>query len=59
MLQAAFARFAAAGIERAELGVSSENAGAQRRYERLGMRPTFTVDIFERAIADGGELKDR
>ncbi len=59
MLQTAFARFAAAGIERAELGVSSENAGAQRLYERLGMRPRFTVDIFERAIADGGELTDR
>ncbi len=59
MLQNAFARFAAAGIERAELGVSSDNPAAQRLYERLGMRPRFSVDIFERAIADGGEFTDR
>jgi mycothiol synthase len=59
MLTAAFARFAAAGIEQAELGVASDNPGARRLYERLGMRPKFQADTYERPIRAGGQPTDR
>jgi mycothiol synthase len=58
MLKTAFARYAAAGIEQAELGVASDNPGARRLYERLGMTPRFRADTYERAISAGGQPTD-
>jgi mycothiol synthase len=49
MLRAAFARFAAAGLRAAELGVASDNPKAMRLYERAGMTPRFRYDTYERA----------
>jgi mycothiol synthase len=48
MLRAAFAVWAQAGLSEARLGVSSENPGALRLYERLGMIVRFQVDIWQR-----------
>lgn len=44
----AFAIWAAAGLGHAELGVSSQNVGARRLYERLGMAPRFQIDVWQR-----------
>jgi len=48
MLGRAFALFAAAGLREAQLGVSSDNPRALRLYERMGMRPRFRSDVYER-----------
>lgn len=50
LLQAAFARFAAAGLREAELGVASDNPRALSLYESRGMTPRFRVDTFERPV---------
>ena len=49
MLQNAFARFAAAGLRQAELGVASDNPNALRLYERCGMTKRFRYDTYQRA----------
>ena len=51
MLQTAFARFAAAGLREAQLGVASDNPRALTLYERCGMAPRFRIDTFERLAA--------
>jgi ribosomal protein S18 acetylase RimI-like enzyme len=51
MLERAFARFAGDGLREAQLGVASTNPDAVRLYERLGMRPRFRIDTYERAVA--------
>lgn len=48
MLARAFNRFVAAGLQEAQLGVSSDNPRALRLYERMGMRPRFRYDVYER-----------
>jgi mycothiol synthase len=53
MLRTAFARFAAAGLREAQLGVASDNPRALRLYERCGMTPRFRFDTFERSLAAG------
>ena len=50
MLGTAFARFAAAGLREAQLGVASDNPGALRLYERQGMARRFRYDTYERAV---------
>jgi ribosomal protein S18 acetylase RimI-like enzyme len=52
MLQTAFARFAAAGLRQAELGVASDNANALRLYERCGMTKRFRFDTYQRAAGE-------
>lgn len=49
LLREAFARFAAAGIGHAQLGVASDNPRALRLYERVGMKPRFQFDTYERS----------
>ena len=48
LLQTAFAGFASAGVREAQLGVASDNPRALRLYERVGMRPRFRFDTYER-----------
>ncbi len=48
LLRTAFARFAAAGLREAQLGVASDNPRALRLYERVGMTPRFRADTYER-----------
>jgi ribosomal protein S18 acetylase RimI-like enzyme len=50
LLLDAFARFAAAGLTEAQLGVASDNPRALRLYERVGMYPRFQVDVYERPV---------
>jgi mycothiol synthase len=50
LLTSAFARIKAAGLARAELGVSSTNPGAVRLYERMGMTRRYTFDTYERPL---------
>ncbi len=50
MLQSAFARFAAAGLREAQLGVASDNPNALRLYERCGMTSRFRYDTYARAV---------
>lgn len=50
LLRAAFARFAAAGLREAELGVASDNPRALSLYESHGMTPRFRVDTYERPL---------
>jgi mycothiol synthase len=52
MLRHAFACYAGAGLAQAQLGVSSDNPGALRLYERIGMKPRFQFDTYERPVAD-------
>jgi mycothiol synthase len=52
LLVESFARFAAAGLEQAELGVASDNPRALRLYERVGMRSAFQADTYERELDD-------
>ncbi len=59
LLRAAFARFAAAGLDRGELGVASDNPDARRLYDRLGMRPRFQSDTYERELMPRGQPPDR
>jgi mycothiol synthase len=51
LLRAAFARFAAAGLQHAQLGVASDNPRALRLYERVGMKPRFRFDTYERLVS--------
>ena len=51
MPRTAFARFAAAGLREAQLGVASDNPRALRLYGRCGMTPRFRFDTFERSLA--------
>ena len=50
LLREAFVRFAAAGLERAQLSVASDNPRSLRLYERVGMKPRFQFDSYERPI---------
>jgi len=50
ILTEAFARFAAAGLREAQLGVASDNPGALQLYERAGMTVKFKVETYERAV---------
>jgi mycothiol synthase len=50
LLEQAFAGFAAAGLERAQLMVASDNPRALRLYERVGMSVELQVDIYERSV---------
>lgn len=50
LLEHAFARFHAAGLSEAQLGVASSNPLALALYERLGMRPRFSIGAFERPV---------
>ena len=50
LLRRAFATFAAAGLREAQLGVASDNPGALRLYERVGMVQRFRYDTYERPI---------
>jgi len=50
LLRSAFEAWRADGIARAELTVASDNPGAQRLYERLGMRVAYVLDCFERPL---------
>jgi ribosomal protein S18 acetylase RimI-like enzyme len=52
LLRGVFAAAAAAGLERVQLGVASDNAAATRLYERAGMRVRFRVDAYERPLPD-------
>ncbi len=50
MMDATFARFAAAGIHQAQLGVASDNLAALRLYRRSGMTERFRTDTYERPV---------
>jgi ribosomal protein S18 acetylase RimI-like enzyme len=52
MLQNAFARFAAAGLRHAELGVASDNPNALRLYARCGMSKRLRYDTYHRAAGE-------
>lgn len=49
LLRHGFAGFAAAGLREAQLGVASDNPRAFKLYTRVGMRPKFRFDVYERA----------
>lgn len=51
LLRRAFARFAAAGLTEAQLGVASDNPRALRLYANVGMSPLFVTDTYERPVA--------
>jgi mycothiol synthase len=51
LVSAAVEVWLAAGVGRAGLTVASDNAGARRLYERLGMTVHSSVDEFERAVS--------
>jgi mycothiol synthase len=51
LLERAFGVWTDRGLQLAELAVSSDNGGARRLYERLGMTARFTVDSYERPTA--------
>jgi mycothiol synthase len=51
LLRSAFARFAAAGLREAQLGVASDNPPAVALYERVGMWPRYQFDTYVRPIA--------
>jgi len=48
LLQSAFARFAAAGLRGAQLGVASVNPRALALYQRLGMQERSRWDVYDR-----------
>lgn len=50
LLQAAFAGFADAGLQQAQLGVASDNPRGLSLYEGAGMTPRFRFDTYERPI---------
>ena len=50
LLMSAFAAFKAAGLNEAQLGVSSVNPKALNLYRTAGMTPRFQADIYERPI---------
>ncbi len=49
ILQGAFARFGAAGLDEAQLVVASDNPNALRLYKRCGMIERFRHDTYERS----------
>ena len=51
LLGDAFAAFAAAGLSEGRLGVASDNPRALGLYERQGMKPQFSFDVWERPIS--------
>jgi mycothiol synthase len=53
MLKTAFSRFAAAGLNEAQLGVASDNPRALTLYERCGMTARFRIDAYERPARSG------
>ncbi len=50
LLEAAFDRFASAGLREAQLGVASDNPRPLRLYERVGMSPRFRFDTYHRPV---------
>jgi ribosomal protein S18 acetylase RimI-like enzyme len=50
LLTHGFAKFAAAGLLQAQLGVASDNPRGLRVYEAAGMGPRFRFDVFERPL---------
>ncbi len=50
LLLGAFARFVAAGLQEAQLGVASDNSNALALYERVGMAPRYRADVFEKPV---------
>jgi mycothiol synthase len=53
LLRAAFDVWRADGIAQAQLTVASDNPGARRLYERLGMEIAYALDCFQRPPARG------
>jgi len=52
LLLAAFAELRRRGVRRVELGVDAESpTGATRLYERAGMRPAYSWEVWERPLA--------
>ncbi|HEX4009158.1 MAG TPA: GNAT family N-acetyltransferase [Solirubrobacteraceae bacterium] len=50
LLGTAFAGLAAAGLREAQLGVAADNPRAMTLYERVGMRPRFAFETWERPL---------
>lgn len=50
LLRCAFAAFAAAGLNEAQLGVASDNSRALALYERVGMTQRHRGDVLEKAL---------
>jgi mycothiol synthase len=50
LLQRALARFETAGLAEAQLSVAGDNPRALALYERLGMRPRFRLDVYEKPL---------
>lgn len=50
LLLRSFARFAAAGLKEAQLGVASDNPKALALYERMGMHARLQIDVYERPV---------
>jgi mycothiol synthase len=59
MLKTAFASFAAAGLNEAQLGVASDNPRALTLYERCGMTSRFRIDAYERPARSDPRRKPR
>jgi mycothiol synthase len=53
LLHGAFGRFAAAGLQRAQLAVASDNPRALGLYERVGMKARHRFDTYEHPRAAG------
>jgi mycothiol synthase len=51
LLRSAFGIWRARELSRSELTVASDNPGARRLYERLGMDVAYTLDCYERPLA--------
>jgi mycothiol synthase len=51
LLRGAFGRIGAAGLRRADLAVASDNPRAMALYASVGMAPRFTIDAYERPVA--------
>ena len=51
LVSAAVDAWLAAGVRRAGLTVASDNPGARRLYDRLGMTIQYSVEEFERAVS--------
>jgi mycothiol synthase len=52
LLRTAFAGLAAAGLREAQLGVAADNPRAMTLYERVGMRPRFVFETWERPLSE-------
>lgn len=57
MVRRALARYAAAGLREAQLGVASTNPRALRLYERLGMSARFRIDVYAKPVGADGEAR--